>query len=358
MQDSRKNFELSLRNILVLALVMWCLGRLLCFSTPALALYNYALGSVPAHNFLDRLADLALPHNGDSVLFLGPSTVREAFDTDIISKETGLYAVNCGLTSKGSISHTEMQLDTIENFGIKPDILVLGINSRMLSLRRNPVGSTRFVDHLNREQLNLHLVKEDNDMVPYTAKLSLQNELWPANRLSLRIDYLARFALMQANHLFGNWNHIPVSGFARGADLPLHPPAFLYKDTEFNQAEFEKHWQAMKQRGLFQKPRYGTQEDIRIMHRVIEKAMLLSPRVVVLVMPENSQFAASAGSWGDHAFYTVLDYYKDQIEVMDMRNAVPDKLIRDIAHLVPDGRAMFSEQVASYFNSHPARASN
>ena len=343
----------TLRNILVMFIFLWGASRLFVFSWPFLFLHNYSIGSLPSHYFLDRLADLAIPHESKSLLLLGPSTVREGFDTDLISKDTNFYVVNGGVTSRGSILHTEMQLDIASNFGIRTDVLLLGLNSRMLSGRDNPILATRYIDYLTDKQIEDHVMHHsdgrlNNDSAKDLDWISIQNKTWPANRLAVRLDNLLRFTLMRLNYALGNWNQIPFRGFSRGQDILIHPKKFLYKDETFNKEVFEQHWESMKRSGMMHRGNYGFISDIQTLHRVIEKAKSRSPNVIIMVMPEHSKARKHFGSWGDHAFFTVLNYYQGKIHVIDHSDSVDDSLLRDIGHLVPLGREKLSRLTAQY----------
>ena len=332
----------AVRNLFLLGAFLWVGGYLLAFSWPALMLHNVSIGTVPAHNFLDKIADLKFPSKNENVLFLGPSTVREGFEPKLIQERTGLYAVNGGLTSRGSIFHTEVQLDIVKNFNIKPDYLVLGINSRLLSMRPNPIGSTGFSRYLNDEQIAIQNSKEEGFSSALTAKVAFNNKVWPANQIVQRIDYVARFTLMIVNQGLGNLNEVKRSGFSRGHDALIIPAAYIYDDQKFNQTIFNKQWRTMEELGLFDPARYGTREDVDALNRVITKAIQLSPNVIIMVMPEHSRVRKHSGAWADTVFYSTIEKYRDQIYLVDYSEAIDDSLIRDFAHLVPEGRKELS----------------
>lgn len=349
MRDFNSSLFESIRNIAVMAFVLWCLARVILFSRIDLLIHNYSIGSIPAHDFLDRIADFALPHDGKGVMFIGPSTVREGFDDALISKLAGLHCVNCGVTSQGSIYHTEMQLDIISNYGIRPNVLILGLNSRMLSLRPNPIGINRYVDYLDNGQLKVLISRENKNSVKYTEFEHIKSALWPGYHFALRLDYLARYVLMKVNQFLGNWNHLESKDFSRGVDPVLHLPKYLYSEQEFSEKAFRFQLEGSRKLGLLNPHRYGTLDDIIAFHRVIEKSIQIAKNVLVIVMPEHCRIRNSLGSWGDYAFYKVLrEYNPKQIEVIDLRSSMPDNLIRDFAHLVPQGRRQFSELVSNH----------
>jgi len=325
------------------------MARVFVFSRIDLLIHNYSIGSVPAHDFLDRLGDFALPHDGKDIMFIGPSTVREGFDGELISKLTGQYCVNCGVTSKGSIYHTEMQLDIISNYGLKPDVLVLGLNSRMLSFRSNPIGLNRYVDYLDNEQLKILINREIKNWVEFTIAEKIKSNLWPGYHFALRLDYLARYGLMKINQFIGNWNQLELMDFSRGKDTLFHYSKYLYRDQEFSEEAFRVQMEGHRRLGLLNPNRYGTLDDIFALHRVAEKSIQLAKNVIIVVMPEHSLITKSLGAWGDYAFNKVLSEYNPQkIEVIDLRHSIPDNLIRDFAHLVPDGRKKFSELISRH----------
>ena len=183
MLDSNKKSYRFLVNIPVLALVLWVIARPLVFTDFSLYLYKTPIGSIPSHLYLDRIATFKFDCDNSGVLIIGPSSVREGFDSDLISSNLNKCTINGGVTSPGSVFHTELQLDVLRNFGISADVIVLGVNSRMLVNRHNPIGKNRYIDFLKREQIDYLIGHESQSEHLFIAKQSLKNDLWPAARL-------------------------------------------------------------------------------------------------------------------------------------------------------------------------------
>jgi hypothetical protein len=246
-----------------------------------------------------------------------------------------------------------MQLDIISNYNLKPEILVLGLNSRMLVVRSNPIGKTRYIDYINDDQLEILINRESVDSVEFTILEKIKNNVWPGNHFALRLDYLARFFLMKINQFVGNWNRLKWHDFAKGKDGLFHQPKYLYQEQVFSEDAFKEQWDGYSRIGLLNSYYYGQLDEIYSFHRVIEKAIRISKNVVIIIMPENSRIRNNLGSWGDYAFFKVIsEYLPDKIQVIDMRSSIPDYLIRDLAHLVPEGRKQFSKLVADYLKDN------
>lgn len=334
-------------NLAALAGILWALAYWLAGSPAILQLYRPAIGTLPAHLYAERLAELAAA-GGEAVALVGPSTVREGFDTGEMERAApGLRFFNCGVTSQGSMQHTEMLLDVMARFGLRPRVLVLGLNSRMLSRRDNLLGRTGFADLLDYADALELLPLEPAPLRAETLATMRADLLWPLDRFAQRLDTLFRFGLLQAHTRAFGADARTESQFRRGGDSLVRPPRYLYAEREHSPQAMQEQLEGTRRRGLFDRDAYAQVEQIHSLHRVLTKALGRSERVYVVVMPEHSAIVDQFGSFGDYAFDKTLAVYRGRgVEVLDHRRSVPDRLIRDMAHLVADGRALLSRQVA------------
>ncbi len=340
-------FRKVARNLVLLSLILWLLSLAIYKSNILFPLYGLEIGQIPSHLYASRLADFKHRCGELGVLFVGPSTVREGFDENSFTRLTGRCAVNAGVTSQGSIFHTVLQLTIMENLGVRPEIVVVGINSRMLSVRRNPVTSTRYVDFLEYDQLDLFRPYEIPELLPQLERIAWQNRLFPLLRYRIKLDYLARGAMYRANRLAGNWNQLSLGDFSREGERLSPSPRYLYSDTAFNRAAFEEQMIGTRENGFHRREIYGLEDHLTGLKLVIEKGVSLADTVYVTVMPERSELRASFGSYADTAFYEILsDYEPSQVKTFELTHYIDDDKIRDMAHLTPAGREELTRFIA------------
>ncbi|WP_415886792.1 hypothetical protein ACMXYO_02055 [Neptuniibacter sp. QD37_6] len=286
------------------------------------------------------------------MLFIGPSTVREGFDDELHRELTSICSINAGVTSHGSIYHIALLLDITKNLDIKPEVIVLGINSRMLSDRENPITFNRYLDFLDHDQIQFYRRYEYQNKLPSLEKDTLINELFPLARYAIRLDYLIRDLLMSTNLAIGNYKKLDVKSFSRGNDLLLEPNKFIYTDKYFNEAAFLKQIEGAKGRGLINPARYGWVDHIHGLNIVLEQASEIAPKVVIAIMPEHSEVRKGFGAYADRAFYKVLAKYESEaLRVVDYSQSIDDHFIRDIAHLTATGRQQLTKKISTFINS-------
>jgi hypothetical protein len=346
--------------LLALGAILWGLAYLLAASPLALQLYRPPIGSLPAHLFAGRLAELAAAGPSGTVALIGPSTVREGFDPREMERTApGLRFFNCGVTSQGSIPHAEMLLGVMKRFGVRPEILVLGLNSRMLARRENLLGRTGFVDLLDEADARALLPWEPTELWPDTLTAIGADRWWPLNRLGSRLDAVLRYGLLKAHTLSFGPAARGEAAFRRGGNSLLLPSPYLYKETEHSPVALAEQLAGARGRGLFKPDRYGAVEQIHSLHRVLTTALDLADRVYVVAMPEHSAVTAGFGGYADYAFDKTLNAYREAgIGVLDQRRSIPDRLIRDMAHLVAAGRTRLSQSVAAELAARRSDASS
>jgi hypothetical protein len=334
--------------LVILVSILWGSANTIATSKSVLRLYQHSLGSIPAYLYLSALSD-TLDHGPNQVLLVGPSTVREGFDAALMSQiAPGLKFINAGVTSPGTMPHAELLVDILHWYGVDIGHLVLGLNSRMLASRFSPIAATRYVDAMDYREGFYYLDFE----TPQGRGAALQeldrNRIWPMRRIRIRLDYLIRWSVYNVNRWLKAENALPRKAFERTDDRLENQSGFLYSDQRHQPALLQEHLRSMASMGLMAPNRYHGVAQIESMRRTLRKAMEVAPRVTVVVMPEHSSVRSSFGSYGDRFFFQVLDEFQgENMSVIDRRAALSDELIRDIAHLVPDGREILSRSIAS-----------
>jgi hypothetical protein len=333
--------------LLIIVSGLWGAMQLITSSKYTLLVYRYNIGSVPAYRFVERLSE-AVPRKKNNVVFLGPSTVREGIDEELLAKLVPSHTfINTGVTSKGSVHLIEILLSIIEAYNIEIDHLVLGLNSRMLSSRFTPIGSFRYVDFLSYGQGLEFLQFVPTNEFRYTLSELKKNRLWPANKLSIRLNYLIRYGLFELQNTAKWETPLSIDAFARKGDPLIHHSRFLYTDQEHRHDELYKQMEGTRRRGLLSRGVYAKPFQIKSFRRSLDVALKIAPKVTVLIMPEHSMVRHGFGSYADNEFIDILnEYSKNGLKIFDMSDQLEDKYIRDMAHLLPQGREKLSTILA------------
>ena len=342
-----RQFAIAILHVIVLAMILWAGAKWLAQSKYTLSIYRYSLGSIPAYMYADHLSK-TLDGSKQIILLVGPSTVREGFDDAVMNAVAPSYQfINSGVTSPGTITHTELLVDILRWYGIRVDEVVLGLNSRMLANRLSPILSTRYIDLMDYDEGLYYLNFVNLDYLGYAIDELYKNHVWPMNRLAIRIDYLARFGLYQLQNRFA-WSPPKTrESFERGTDPLEHRGGFLYRELRHSPTLLSKHVESMRRRGLLEENRYAGRAQIESLRNTLLKAQEVAERVTVVIMPEHSSVVDGFAAYGDKAFNEVLgEFHAENIRVVDRRRGIPDELIRDIAHLVPEGRDVLSTDLA------------
>lgn len=328
--------------------IVWGGANLLHNSNLLLPLYEKEIGNVPSHRFVSKLAQFQSQCGDEGVLFVGPSTVREGFDDQLYRQLTSTCSVNSGITSDGSIYHISLLLDITKNLDIKPKVIVLGINSRMLTDRKNPITTNRYLDFLDREQILFYRRYEHKDKLSDLDKDALVNWLFPLARYATRIDYLIRDFLMSINLAFGNYKNLDVKSFSRGNDLLSKPNKYIYNDKHFNEAAYLKQIRGTRNIGLMDPEKYGQVDHVYGLRMALKQASGIAPEVVIAIMPEHSEVRKTFGGYADVTFYKVLaEHDSESFRVLDFSQSIDDDLIRDIAHLTAAGREQLTTEISN-----------
>ncbi len=341
---------IAVLHVAFLAIVVWASANWIVSNKGILALYRYSLGTLPSYRYAERLND-AISATGKKVLLVGPSTVREGFDDQVMNRTSPQYTfVNSGVTSPGTIVHTELLVDMLRWYEIEVDELVLGLNSRMLASRPSPLLGTRYVDFMDYGESLYYLRFVHPRQSRRTREALYENHVWPMNRIATRLDYLVRYGLFELQRRFSWSGSKPRRAFERGSDPLVHRGGFRYRESRHRPELLSSHLDTMRRLGLLQAERYGGAAEIQSLRNTLNKARTVADRVTVVIMPEHSAVVDDFASFGDRPFNAVLEEFEAAgVRVVDRRRSIPDELIRDIAHLVPDGRVRLSTDIARAF---------
>lgn len=340
------------RNVVLFFLIIWGTSTIIHSSNLLLPLYEKGLGNIPSHHFVSKLAQFHSQCGDRGVLFVGPSTVREGFDDNLYQQLTSTCSVNAGVTSDGSIYHVSLMLDIAKNLNIQSQVIVLGINSRMLSDRINPITSNRYLDFLNQEQIQFYRRYEYKNELPNLEMDALVNRLFPLMRYSIRINYLFRDFLISKKIALNNYVNLDIEFFSRGNNRISKPKQYIYSDKHFNEAAFLKQIDGVNNMGFMDPEKYGKVDHIYGLNMVLEKASEIAPRIIVAIMPEHSQVRKTFGAYADYSFNRILaEYESESFLVVDFSQSIDDHFIRDIAHVTAAGREQLTKQVSTIIKS-------
>lgn len=349
-------FKLSklkcVRNLVLFFLIMWGSSTLLHNSNLLIPLYKEGLGNIPSHRFVSKLVQFQSQCGDKGVLFVGPSTVREGFDDHLYQQLTSTCSVNAGVTSDGSIYHIPLLLDIAKNLDIQSEVIVLGINSRMLSDRKNPITANRYLDFLNQEQIQFYRRYEYKNELPNLDRDALVNWLFPLMRYSIRINNLFRDYLISTKIALNNYVDRDIEFFSRGNNRLSKPKKYIYSDKHFNEAAFLKQIEGVDNMGFMDPEKYGKVDHIYGLNMVLERASEIAPKVIVAIMPENSHVRKTFGAYADHSFNkTLAKYDSESFLVVDFSQSIDDYFIRDIAHVTAEGREQLTKQISTIIKS-------
>jgi hypothetical protein len=83
------------------------------------------------------------------------------------------------------------------------------------------------------------------------------------------------------------------------------------------------------------------------LRRMLDEAIEISPRVVVILMPEHSLLREQVSAGLRGPMVEVVEGYRGRgLRVLDASAAIPDEMFRDSVHLIGEGRRRLSRQMA------------
>ncbi|MCH8314778.1 MAG: hypothetical protein IIA64_02290 [Planctomycetes bacterium] len=216
-------------------------------------------------------------------MLVGPSTVREAFDEDVMHEVVPDLRFLNGGTTGGGIYVFEAMNHLIQQASIRPKCIVVGLNARMLiarDIRLNAAGYTDFLDLTNGRAL---VAKEQPALRSEAHEQIVANTLWPYHRLSRQLGKLARTALFVAQDKLSWHGPLPVSAFCYGPRELGRSNMYRYDDTEpISGKQWERFVRIYEEEGLFDPKRYAHPEHLDSLRMVLDQLMKITPHLIVI----------------------------------------------------------------------------
>jgi hypothetical protein len=287
---------------------------------------------------------------------MGPSSVREAFDVQIMDETASAYNFFNGGTTGGSIFLNELLLMIVQQYHVSPECIVIGVNSRLLVDRKLGMSAYGFTDHMDRWN-GWELVKHEVPELRNKAfRDVLANSIVPLRRHSRQINMLIRYGLYRLQKRFPLVKTRPRRQFELKS-RELEPVGkFLYSDTKPRADYLERTIEHWKKKGLYDKKKYAREKHKASLRASLDRCLEITPNVVVVIMPEHSLLRSSFGSYADKPMKRILrQYEKKGCLIVDKSEFLPDSSLRDGGHLLPHGRKVFSEEMARIISSYLAK---
>lgn len=318
--------------------LLWSTAYLAATRRSALALYDRQFDNSVAHTFA-----AAMRRAPGAVLLVGASSTHDGFDEAVMNEHgRGLRFVNGG-TGMGSVFVYEALTGMLRDYGIEPAVSVIGLHPVALSDRHinfNGGGYTDFFDYWHGRGL----IEYDHPLyVDENRREVALNTIFPGHRFSRQLSRLARLGILEVHERFYWGERLPRQAFERAPDDLVPRPRYFYSDTApvpgaaltgvkwFEETTDE--WAA---------PRHA--ESLR---RTLDNALAVSPRVVVLLMPEHSLLRERVSAKLRAPLIAILEEYRARgVQVIDRSAVVADDRFRDSIHLLGSGREQLSRQMA------------
>ncbi len=335
-------------HIVLLVTIVYGAGYAATTSKWTFQLYRvWRFPQAHGHHLAATLAEGQL--SSDDLCFLvGPSTVREAFDSTIMNESVSDLTFLNGGTSGGSILQYEVMAELIEQSGVRPQCVVVGLNSWMLISRKlqlNAFGYTDFLDLTNGPSLVCY---EHEDLRVGAEKKIRANTIWPYHRTSRHIGKLLRSAIY-ASQTKLSWNEPrELSAYSLWHRELGRTQNFRYDDREpLDRAKCDRLLQLFEKEGMFEPTSYGHAEHLNALRSTLDRLMALAEHVIVVKMPENSFGREVLEPFASDALDAVLTEYEGEgVAVLDMTSVLPDSAFRDVGHLLSSARPDFSRLAA------------
>ncbi len=338
----------ALTHVVCLVGVLYLIGYGAVSSRWCFQLYRtWRFPQSQAHHLAGTLAEAQL--SDDRIcLLLGPSNVREAFDVDEMSQAAPELTFFNGGTSGGSIFTYQAMTELVQQSGVRPDCIVVGLNSWMLisrDLRLNEAGYTDFMDLRSGERLVHH---ESAAMRGDAHEQVLRNTIWPYNRVSRHLGRLMRSSLFVAQSRLSWHEPRPLDDYALWHRELGRSAQYMYDDVDpLSDEACAEIVAAYEREGMFDASRYGHPEHLAALRSVLDELMELAPHVVVIRMPQVTFGREVLEPLASEALDGVLAEYSGKgVSVLDLEAALPDSDFRDVAHLLGAARPAFSRDVA------------
>lgn len=326
----------------LIASLLWSGAYLLAASRVSLRIYALPFGSAVAHKFASAMTRVAgFPR---SVLLLGASSTHDGFDEEVMEASAPGWAFANGGTGMGSIFVYEALTEILREYAIRPTVLVIGLHPVALADREinfNGGGYTDFFDVCHGAAV---VAFDDRRFQTDNRRELIWNSVWPVHRLARQSSRLLRYALFNLSVRFHLGEQLPRQAFEVAPDdiLPRRP--YFYDDAGPLPGAAAEGVRWFEERTR----EWAAPRHLESLRRTLENASAVSPRVIVVLMPEHSLLREGVSRRLRAPLLAVVNAYRDHgILVLDRSHVVPDGLFRDSVHLVAQGRELLSRQVAA-----------
>lgn len=279
------------------------------------------------------------PPGAPLAVLLGLSTAREGVDPARFEHASaGHYRLLNLAASGGSFSEIGDYCEPLVESGLRPAIVVVGVHPSWLAGRA--ATAVQAWPALPARADGAALLEHGRAVRAWLVQRS-----WILRNRSAINERLRQSMFMlrgRVGDLFG----VALDGRGQVTADPwtvtssyrdaYAPPAFL--TTQLQQ------WQAL---GWFDPARLNQQaDDAPVLRKVLRSLRAISPRVVVVLMPEAEQFRSRVPPGGAQAVAAIAASVDPDMTVLDLRTSMPASAFRDQAHLNATGRRLFSDTLA------------
>ena len=341
-----RRFYLAGGQVLLLAVLLWVGAYLLVSLPPVLHLYRLSFRKAVGHRFAGQMARVKSASR-PTVLFLGPSSVREALDEEVMAGAAPRYRFLNGGTSGGSVFLNELLVTLLRQYRVRPDCIVLGLNARMMMDRNLALDAHGYTDFMDRWHGWELVGRQMPGLREAAYRNVLANSVVPLRRLSRQISMLLRYGLYRLQDRYPLVARRPVGDFElKGRELAPFP-SHLYTDTRPADEYLEKMFEHWREKGLFDRKNYARKRHRLSLQETLDDCLEITPNVIVVIMPEHSRLRGSFGAYAVGPMESILSRYKKKgCLVVDRSDSLPDDALRDGGHLLPHGREEFSRDMA------------
>lgn len=272
-------------------------------------------------------------------VLLGLSTAREGVDPARFQHASASHYRLLNLAaSGGSFSEIGDYCRPLVESGLRPAIVIVGVHPSWLAGRVPPVSQA---------WPSLPANADPGALLEHGRKVGawLVERSWILGNRSAINDRLRQHMFMLRGQV-GDRFHVALDRHGSSAADPW-TVASSYTDARAAPAFLATQLQQWQALGWFDPARLHEQaDDAPMLREVLRSLRAISPRVVVVLMPEAEQFRLRVPPGGAQAVAAIAASVDSGMTVLDLRASMPASAFRDQAHLNADGRRLFSELLA------------
>lgn len=272
---------------------------------------------------------------------VGLSTGREDIAPKLFEAQTeGRYRMLNLAASGGSVGEMRAYTEPLLASRLRPDLLVVAVHPSWLAGRqlRAPLSP---MPEWGAAGLTW----------PAVCDHAWAWRQWLAQHSWLLVNRAAMHAKMRRGMLslrlrLGAWLAMPLRDLVPEAPGDPWEVRSLYTDAhaapDFLATQL-REWTAA---GWFDAERLGESDEARGLREWLPALQALSPRVVMVLMPEADAFRTRVPEQGAQSLRGLAADAQPPIPVLDLRASMPASAFRDQAHLNADGRRQFTVLLA------------